>query len=122
MEEVNKNQGSTNWSNSSSQTDLPNATAALVLGIISLVCTVLLWCCYGFFPGIITAIIGLALGVSSTKTYDSNPALYTEKSYKNAKAGKVMSLISLILSVLMIMMLVVFIALGLALDAREYMK
>jgi F0F1-type ATP synthase assembly protein I len=122
LEEINQNPGSANWSNSSPQVELPNATAALVLGIISLVCTVLLWCCYGFIPGLIMAIIGLALGVSSIKSYNSNPALYTEKSFKNAKAGKIMSLISLILCAVMIVLAILLIALGIALDAREYMK
>lgn len=124
MEENNQYTGSTNWSNSPNpgQTDLPNATGALILGIISLVCTVLLWCCYGWIPGLITGVIGLVLGVMAQKEYNRNPTLYTEKSFKNAKAGKIMSLISLIISLLLIILVIVFLALGIALDAREHMN
>lgn len=123
MEENNQNTGSTNWSNpSQGQVDLPNSTASMVLGIISLVCCVILLCCYGFMPGLITSVIGLALGVSALKTYNSDPSLYTEKSYKNAKAGKLMSLISLIICAVLILAFIILIVMGVALDTREYMK
>jgi len=122
MEENNQNIGATNWSNAPVQRDVPNAMGALVLGIISLVCTVILWCCYGFIPGLISGVIGLILGVMAQKAYKENPALYTEKSYKNAKAGKIMSLISLILCVLLILVAIIFIIMGVALDVREHMN
>jgi uncharacterized membrane protein len=71
---------------------LPNATACLVLGIISIAI-----CLIGF----ITGIIGIILHKKDKEIYATNPAVY-EASFKNSKAGYICSIIGLCLSVLVI--------------------
>jgi hypothetical protein len=72
---------------------LPNATASLVLGILSIV-----FCfTYGVI-GVILGIIGLVLANKDRKLYQSNPEAYSIDSYKNSNAGRTCSIIGLILS------------------------
>jgi hypothetical protein len=71
---------------------VPNSTAVLVLGILSIVI-----CC---FFGLIMAIIALVLASKGTALYNANPALYTESSYSNLKAGRICAIIGLILTAL----------------------
>ena len=72
---------------------LPNATAVLVLGILSI-----LFCwCYGII-GIILSVIALVLANKDTKLYKINPELYSN--YGNLNAGRIMAIIGLILNVL----------------------
>ena len=82
---------------------LPNATASLVLGIISIV---LCWC-YGVL-GLILGIIGLVLGSKAVTLYKQYPGVYSEASYKNANAGKICSIIGLILGGLYVLMIFAF--------------
>ncbi|WP_316830954.1 CCC motif membrane protein [Pedobacter aquatilis] len=86
------------------QQNLPNATAALVLGIIAIPAC----CFYGIF-GIIFGIIAWILGAGDVKKYNLNPTAYTESSYKNAKAGKICGMIATILSALTIIFFVLVI-------------
>ncbi|MFN6378450.1 MAG: CCC motif membrane protein [Flavobacteriales bacterium] len=79
---------------------LPNATAVLVLGILSLVLT----CFYGL--GLVLGIIGVVLGNKGKKLYRSNPEVYL--GYGNLNAGWIMSIIGLCLSALYIILIVVF--------------
>ncbi|MFN5317889.1 MAG: CCC motif membrane protein [Bacteroidia bacterium] len=68
---------------------LPNSTAVLVLGILSIV--------FGcFFVGLILGIIGLSLGGKSRKLYHANPDLYT--GYGALNAGWIMSIIGTVLA------------------------
>jgi len=82
---------------------LPNATASLVLGIISIV---LCWC-YGLI-GLILGIIGFVLGNKAVALYKQSPGVYSEASYKNASAGKICSLIGLILGALYVLIIIAF--------------
>ena len=85
------------------QTSLPNATAVLVLGIISI-----LGCfCYGVV-GIICAIIALVLAKQDLVKYALDASLYTEASLKNLKAGRICAIVGLSLSVLYIIIIVIF--------------
>lgn len=77
------------------QQPLPNATAVLVLGIVSIIGCF----CYGV-PGIICGIIALILASKSNELYRQNPEAYTESSAKNINAGKICAIIGLILSVI----------------------
>lgn len=95
----NSNQEATN---KSSQQSLPNATAVLVLGILSIV----LCFCYGIV-GAILGIIALVLSGKANKLYNSTPTTYTESSYKNMKAGKVCAIIGLSLSSLYILYFII---------------
>ncbi|MFN4246384.1 MAG: CCC motif membrane protein [Flavipsychrobacter sp.] len=78
------------------QIALPNATAVLVLGIVS----ILLCCCYG--GGLVTSIIALLLAGKDTNRYIANPAMYTPGSYSNLKAGKICAIIAIIFSLMYI--------------------
>jgi hypothetical protein len=80
---------------------LPNATAVLVLGIVSLVGC----CCYSI-PGLVCSIIALILGNKDLKMYYSNPTAFTESSLNNLKAGRVCAIIALIISILYLLMII----------------
>lgn len=84
---------------------VPNATAVLVLGIVSIVTC----CCYGV-PGLVCGIIALVLAASGKRAYALNPAQYTEGSVKNLNAGKICAIIGIILSVLFMIYMVVVIS------------
>ena len=76
------------------QQNLPNHVGVLVLGIISIA---LCWC-YGIIA-LTCGIIALVLGNKAMKLYNDNPAAWTEKSYKNAKAGRTCAIIGLCLAI-----------------------
>jgi M penetrans paralogue family 26 len=78
---------------------LPNATAVLVLGILSIITC----CCYGVL-GIILGTIALYLFSSDRKLYNSNPSAYTN--YQNLNIGRILAIIGLVLSVLMLVFIV----------------
>jgi len=84
------------------QPALPNATAALVLGILSIVTC---WC-FGII-GMILGIIGLVMGIKAVALYKQSPGVYSEASYKNANAGKICAIIGLALSALYIIRVIV---------------
>lgn len=89
------------------QQNLPNATAALVLGIISIVATF----CYGI--GIICGIIGLVLANKDRKLYQAAPELYNPSSFSTSNAGRVCSIIGTILSGIFILIIIIaFIFIG----------
>ena len=83
---------------------LPNATASLVLGIISIVTCL---CCYGII-GIILGIIGLVLGNKAVALYKQSPNIYSESSFKNASAGRTCSIIGLVLGALFLIIVIAF--------------
>jgi M penetrans paralogue family 26 len=88
--------------------DLPNATAVLVLGIISIVGCI----CYGVI-GLICGVIALVLAKKDITAYNLDPTRYTESSYNNLKAGRVCGIIGLSLSALFLAIIIVeFIFLG----------
>lgn len=85
------------------QQTLPNSTAVLVLGILSIaVC----WC-YGLF-GIAMGIIALVLSGKAKALYASNPELYTIGSYKNMNAGRVCAIIGTVLSSLYLAVVIIY--------------
>lgn len=99
---------------------LPNATAVLVLGILSILTCI----CYG--GGLIFGVIALFLAASDMKSYRIAPENYTN--YQNLNIGRILSIIGLILSILMIIVMVWIIsvigmdALGNEALARERMQ
>lgn len=82
------------------QIALPNATAVLVLGIISIV----MCCCYG--GGLILGIIALVLASKDMKRYLANPAMYTSGSFSNLKAGRICAIIAVAMSLVYLMFFV----------------
>jgi hypothetical protein len=86
------------------QIPVPNSTAVLVLGIISIpVCL-----CYFLagIPGLALSIISLVLSRKGQVAYETNPALYTVSSYNNLKAGKICAIIGLILNALCMLIVI----------------
>ncbi len=69
----------------SNASPLPNATATLVLGILSIVV------CF------ICGIVALVISNKDVALYKANPELYTESSYSNIKAGRICAIIGLAL-------------------------
>jgi hypothetical protein len=93
------NQSNNNFGNG----QVPNATAVLVLGIISIV-----GCIFYGIPGLICGIIAIVLHKKDKAVYLTNPAMY-ETSFKNSKAGNVCAIIGLSLSILFIVILIFYI-------------
>ena len=85
MEEVNQvsNQGRVQPLQS-----LPNSTAVLVLGILSIVSC---WC-FGLV-GLIMGIIALVMAGKAKKEYTDNFGKYSESSFKNMNAGKICAIV-----------------------------
>lgn len=83
---------------------VPNATAVLVLGIISIATC---WC-YGIV-GLILAIIAMVLAGSGKKAYLAQPEKYSPGSYNNLKAGRVCAIIGLSLSGLYVIFVILYI-------------
>jgi hypothetical protein len=78
---------------------LPNATASLVLGIISIVGSL----CYGVV-GVICGTIGLVLANRDRKLYQANPELYSSASYGSSNAGRICSIIGLVIGSLFLLL------------------
>lgn len=85
------------------QQKLPNATAVLILGIVSIVGC----CCYGL-PGLVAGIIALVLAKKDGELYRKNPAAYSN--YGQLNAGKIMAIIGIVLSILYVVYVVVMIS------------
>lgn len=93
---------------------LPNSTAVLVLGIISIATCWL----YGL-PGVICGIIALVLFNKDKKLYDESPEIY-HTSFKNARAGQICAIIGLCLSALIVIyFILVFVFIGTFLGAAS---
>ena len=97
------------------QQPLPNSTAVLVLGIISIVgCS-----CYGLV-GLILGIIALVLAGNATRLYNDNPGMYSLASYKNMKAGRVCAIIGLSMAMLAIIIIIVCLVLGFTMSTNPF--
>ncbi|MEO6539995.1 MAG: CCC motif membrane protein [Ferruginibacter sp.] len=83
---------------SSQPQNLPNATATLVLGILSIVI------CF------ICGIIALVISNKDIAMYKANPAQYTLASYNNIKAGRICAIIGLCLQVVGLIFYIAFFA------------
>jgi len=77
---------------------LPNATATLVLGILSIVI------CF------ICGIVALAISNKDVKLYRSNPELYSTASYNNIKAGRICAIIGIALQAVGLICYIIMIA------------
>jgi hypothetical protein len=79
---------------------LPNASATLVLGILSIVTGC-------FILGLILGIIGLVISSKDKKMYEENPAGYT--GYGSMNAGRILSIIGIVLGGLIILYWVIWV-------------
>ncbi len=84
---------------------VPNSTAVLVLGILSIVGCF----CYGLV-GLILGIIALVLASRGKSVYLANPTLYSEYSLKNLNAGKVCAIIGTSLSGLYLVFVIIYLS------------
>ena len=91
-------------SNNTMPEPVPNVTAVLVLGIISIVGCFL----YGI-PGLICGIISLSLHRKDKSVYLSNPEKY-DASFRTSKAGFICGIIGVVLSALYIIVLLFVVA------------
>ena len=76
------------------QANLSNATASLVLGIISIVTSL---CYVSAIIGVVCGIIGLVLANKDRALYQSTPELYTNVSYSQSNAGRTCSIVGLVI-------------------------
>jgi hypothetical protein len=67
---------------------LPNSSAALILGILSIVSGC-------FMLGLVLGIIGLTISAKDKRMYDENPQAYT--GYGSLNAGRILSIIGIVL-------------------------
>jgi len=81
------------FNNPGGQQALPNATATLVLGIVSIVGCF----CVGIV-GLVCGIIAIVLSNKDRARYNANPTAWTAASYNNLKAGRICAIIGIILS------------------------
>lgn len=102
------------------QMALPNASAVMVLGILSIIGCF----CYGFL-GIVFAIIALVLYNKDKALYSANPGAYSPQSLSNLNTGRVCALIGLIPSVILFLVgifLAVMFGLGALSDPEHFMR
>lgn len=85
-----------------SRLDLPNSTAVLVLGILSIV----LSCWYFSIIGVVLSIIALVLSGKDLTRYYSNPDQFTVSSFNNLKAGRVCAIIGLTVAIIFFIFMV----------------
>jgi len=88
--------------NFNEQQPLPNATAVLVLGILSIVLCMPL------------GIVGLVLANSDTRRYKDNPGIYSSDSFSTLKAGKICSIIGVAIMALLLFFYVLIILLAIS--------
>ena len=81
---------------------LPNATAVLVLGIISIIGAF----CYGI--GIILGIIGLVLANKDRKLVEANPDVFSQGSVSNLRAGRICSIIGIVVGAIFLVVIVLY--------------
>ena len=78
--------------------NLPNATAVLILGILSIP-----GCCF-YGIGLIFGIIALVLASSDKKLYVINPDLYSN--YSNLNLGRILAIVGIALSLVYIILMI----------------
>jgi hypothetical protein len=78
---------------------LPNATAVLVLGILSIITC----CCYGIV-GLALGIVALVLAAKDMKLYLENPELYSN--YGNLNIGRILAIIGICLSTIFLIFMI----------------
>jgi hypothetical protein len=109
------NETNSNWQAPNNATgmgmgqDLEGANLSMILGIVGLFLSLCAGC--GLI-GFILSIIAWVKGKKAVATYEGNPTAYSEKSFKQAKAGKILGLIGLILGIVVIFIFIVLIATG----------
>lgn len=86
------------------QQPLPNATAVLVLGILSIPGC----CCWG--TGLVLGIIALVLASKDMRRYSTDPAMYTPGSLSNLRTGRICAIIGVSLTAMYVIFYAIIIA------------
>lgn len=81
------------------QVPIPNSTAILVLGILSIP----FCCCVNGLVGLVLGIIAIVLYGKAINIYNANKDAYTDKSLSNLNAGRICAIIGTIFSALMVL-------------------
>lgn len=81
--------------------ELPNATAVLVLGVLSLV---FCWC-YGII-GLVLGILAMVLASAPRKAYFEHPERFSEVSYKNLNAGRICGIIGICIGAIILLTII----------------
>lgn len=89
---------------------LPNSTAVLVLGILSIVV------CF------ITGIIALVMAKKDLDLYNANPGTYSASSYSNIKTGRICAIIGIIIQGLGLIAYIIFVAVLVGTIGKEGFK
>lgn len=76
----------------SAKEQLPNSSAALVMGILSIVC---ICCGFGAVIGIVLGILAIVYAKKAKTFYEEDPEKYSETSAKNANAGRICGIVGL---------------------------
>ena len=84
------------------QEELPGATTALIMGIVSIITSI--FCCGPFAA--IFSIIGLSNAKRAEKIHLEQPELF--RGYENAKMGKLLSYIGLAISIIMLILTIIY--------------
>lgn len=84
------------------QRKLPNATAVLILGILSIP-----GCCF-YAIGLVFGIIALVLAKKDAALYAADPSLYDN--YSNLKTGRILAIVGIVLNALMLLFIVIAVA------------
>lgn len=106
-----------NWNQAPPQgQDIPGANASMILGIVGLFLSLCAGC---GLVGFILSIIAFIKGKSAVGMYELNPSVYSEKSFKQAKAGKILGLIGLILGIVVIIILILLIVTGMLAETLD---
>jgi hypothetical protein len=87
------------------QQPLPNSSAVLVLGILSLI----FFCPWVSLIGVVLGIIALVLANRDQSLYAQSPAKYALTSYNNMKAGRICAIIGLSIATLTTIITILFI-------------
>ncbi|RYZ83982.1 MAG: DUF4190 domain-containing protein [Proteobacteria bacterium] len=85
------------------KTKLPNATAVLVLGILSIIGC----CCYGVL-GLVLGIVALVIAKKDMVAYRLNPELYSN--YSALNTGRILAIIGVAMSAITVVVYIIMIA------------
>ena len=84
------------------QPALPNASAILVLGILSIV-----FCWTWGIIGLILGIVALAMAGKANTAYQQSPGQFSISSYNNMKAGRICAIIGTALSAIFLIIVII---------------
>lgn len=95
------------------KSELPNSTASLVLGILSIVTCI----CYGIV-GLPLGIIAVVLGKKAVRLHESSPEVY--RGVENARAGIITGIIGIVFNGLYISIFIFALLFSISIESLKY--